>query len=106
MRTESEIKQAAGKLNEEHYAEIDIFDMGFRAGLKWVLNGEQVGNVPPANACTQLCVRCPSQDDIDNAMEEYGFQVPYDGSNEFYDKDRMKHFRAGVEFVIQHIKRQ
>ena len=55
MRTESEIKQAAGKLNEEHYAEIDIFDMGFRAGLKWVLNGEQVGNVADRpNACAQL----------------------------------------------------
>ena len=70
------------------------FDRGYEAGIKD--NG----------GYAQLCVRCPSQEDIDKAVDEYGFQVPYDGSNEFYDKDRMKHFRAGIEFVIKHIKRQ
>ena len=70
------------------------------------LEKERTGNVPEANACAQLYVCCPSQEDIDKAIDEYGFQVPYDGSNNFYDKDRMEHFKAGVEFVIKHIKGQ
>ena len=38
MRTENEVIDYINKLSEESDAEIDIFDMGFRAGLKWVLN--------------------------------------------------------------------
>ena len=33
--------------------------------------------------------------------DEYGFQVPYDGSNEFYDKERMKHYKKGYEDLIK-----
>ena len=28
---------------------------------------------------------------------DYGFQVPFDGSNKFYDTDAMKHFIAGAD---------
>jgi hypothetical protein len=52
----------------------------------------------------QSCICCLSEIEIDNALEEYCFQVPYDGSSEFYDKEKMKHFKAGVDFVLNHIK--
>lgn len=31
----------------------------------------------------------------DEWVEKYAFRVPYDGSNEFYDKEADKHGRAG-----------
>jgi len=31
-------------------------------------------------------------DDLLNRAEEYGFQVPYDGSNKFYDDERLWRF--------------
>lgn len=36
------------------------------------------------------------EDVINNELEKYGFQVPYDGSNNFYDEDAIKHYKAGA----------
>jgi len=41
----------------------------------------------------------PTDEDISAKVEEYGFRVPYDGSNKFYDDDAIKHFRAGAEWA-------
>ncbi|MES2287437.1 MAG: hypothetical protein V4547_17215 [Bacteroidota bacterium] len=43
--------------------------------------------------------RFPSQDEINEAQDKYGFRVPYDGTNNFYDKDAIKHFAAGVDWA-------
>jgi len=40
------------------------------------------------------CSRC-QEDGVEIESEKYGFRVPYNGSNEFYDKDAIKHFKAG-----------
>jgi len=41
----------------------------------------------------------PTDDEIGAKVEEYGFRVPYDGSNKFYDDEAIKHFRAGAEWA-------
>ena len=46
----------------------------------------------------------PGGDDINKAADDYGFRVPYDGSNNFYDEVAIKHFLAGVRFVEQHVE--
>jgi hypothetical protein len=35
---------------------------------------------------------------INDKADKYGFRVPYDGSNKFYNDDRVKGFQAGAEF--------
>lgn len=48
----------------------------------------------------------PSQNEIDKAVDDYGFVVPYDGSHKFYDEIKMKHFSAGVKFVTDYLKQK
>lgn len=45
----------------------------------------------------------PDGDTINKAADDYGFRVPYDGSNKFYDEEAIKHFLAGIRFVEQHV---
>ncbi len=40
----------------------------------------------------------PSQDEILAAADKYGFRIPYDGSNNFYDDEAIKHFLAGIDW--------
>ena len=40
----------------------------------------------------------PTQDEILAAADKYGFRVPYDGSNNFYDDEAIKHFLAGINW--------
>lgn len=40
-----------------------------------------------------------TKEEIENAADEYGFRVPYDGSNNFYNDDAVKGFLAGVKFI-------
>jgi len=35
-------------------------------------------------------------DRINNEAEKYGFVVPYDGSNKFYNEDKVKGYQAGA----------
>lgn len=42
---------------------------------------------------------CPTQEQIDAAIDKYAFRVPYDGSNNFYDELALKHFKAGIEWL-------
>ena len=42
----------------------------------------------------------PEQSEIDDQVEKYAFRVPYDGSNNFYDQVALKHYKAGIEWVI------
>lgn len=57
--------------------------------------------IEPDLTCPELagyklppCSRC-QEDGVEIESEKYGFRVPYNGSNEFYDKDAIKHFKAG-----------
>ena len=45
----------------------------------------------------------PDGDEINKAADDYGFRVPYDSSNKFYDESAIKHFLAGVAFVEHHV---
>ena len=35
---------------------------------------------------------------LDEAADKYGFRVPYNGTNDFYDHETIKHFKAGAEW--------
>ena len=52
------------------------------------------------------CVRLslPSQNEIDEQIDGYAFRVPYDGSNNFYDEVALKHYKAGIEWLLKKIK--
>lgn len=55
---------------------------------------------------TSICNNCSlglkyiTQQEIDMAVDDYGFRVPYDGSVNFYDSNAMKHFRAGIDWAF------
>lgn len=51
-----------------------------------------------------LAVSGPSVDEINKFLDDYGFVVPYDGSNKFYDETKIRHAKAGVDFVMNWIK--
>jgi len=38
------------------------------------------------------------EETLEEAADKYGFRVPYDGSNDFYDKEAIKHFIAGAKW--------
>ncbi len=46
----------------------------------------------------------PSQNEIDEQIDRYAFRVPYDGSNDFYDEVALKHYKAGIEWLLKRIK--
>lgn len=46
----------------------------------------------------------PSQDEIDEQIDKYAFRVPYDGSNNFYDEVALKHYKAGIEWLLGRIR--
>jgi hypothetical protein len=46
----------------------------------------------------------PSQKEIDEQIDGYAFRVPYDGSNNFYDEVALKHYKAGIEWLLKRIK--
>jgi len=43
----------------------------------------------------------PKQETLEEAADKYGFRVPYDGSNDFYDKEAIKHFIAGAKWQAE-----
>jgi len=46
----------------------------------------------------------PSQEEIDGQIDKYAFRVPYDGSNNFYDEVALKHYKAGIEWLLSRIR--
>ena len=46
----------------------------------------------------------PSQEEIDEQIDKYAFRVPYDGSNNFYDDVALKHYKAGIEWLLGRIR--
>ena len=46
----------------------------------------------------------PSQEEIDEQIDKYAFRVPYDGSNNFYDEVALKHYKAGIEWLLGRIQ--
>ena len=74
------------------------------------VSGIRPADLPEAGASAERIssvVRAlPSLEEIDKAVDDYGFQVPYDGTNDFYDKERMQHFKAGIDFVMKYVRGQ
>jgi len=46
----------------------------------------------------------PSREEIDEQIDKYAFRVPYDGSNNFYDEVALKHYKAGIEWLLGRIR--
>ena len=46
----------------------------------------------------------PSQEEIDEQIDKYAFRVPYDGSNNFYDEVALKHYKAGIDWLLSRIR--
>ena len=46
----------------------------------------------------------PTKSEIDKRIDDYSFRVPYDGSNNFYDEVALKHYKAGIEWMLKRIK--
>ena len=46
----------------------------------------------------------PSQEEIDEQIDKYAFRVPYDGSNNFYDEVALKHYKAGIDWLLNRIQ--
>ena len=46
----------------------------------------------------------PSQEEINEQIDKYAFRVPYDGSNNFYDEVALKHYKAGIEWLLGRIR--
>ena len=46
----------------------------------------------------------PDSDEIDEQIDKYAFRVPYDGSNNFYDEVALKHYKAGIEWLLSRIR--
>ena len=46
----------------------------------------------------------PSQNEIDEQIDLYAFRVPYDGSNNFYNEEALRHYKAGIEWLLKRIK--
>jgi hypothetical protein len=42
---------------------------------------------------------------LEEAADKYGFRVPYDGSNDFYDKEVIKHFIAGAKWMQEQMEK-
>jgi hypothetical protein len=51
-----------------------------------------------------IMLSLPSQEEIDEQIDSYAFRVPYDGSNNFYDEVALKHYKAGIEWLLKRIK--
>lgn len=65
-----------------------------------VQNTTNIGNVVLVDVMLSL----PSQEEIDEQIDKYAFRVPYDGSNNFYDEVALKHYKAGIEWLISRIR--
>ena len=64
------------------------------------VSSEEKGNGVLADVMLSL----PSQEDIDEQIDKYAFRVPYDGSNNFYDEVALKHYKAGIEWLLGRIQ--
>ena len=53
---------------------------------------------------TDVMLSLPSQTEIDEQIDRYAFRVPYDGSNNFYDEVALKHYKAGIEWLLGRIQ--
>ena len=51
-----------------------------------------------------VSVSLPSQEEIDERIDKYAFRVPYDGSNNFYDEVALKHYKAGIDWLLSRIR--
>lgn len=47
-----------------------------------------------------------SKQSIEEAAEKYGFQIPYDGTNDFYNKDKVNGFIEGANWQLEQFKVQ
>jgi hypothetical protein len=57
-----------------------------------------------ALSIADVMLSLPSQEEIDEQIDKYAFRVPYDGSNNFYDEVALKHYKAGIEWLLSRIQ--
>jgi len=51
-----------------------------------------------------LSERMPSDEDFEKWLEDYAFQVPYDGTDKFYNEGRLKNCRYMWKWLKQQLK--
>ena len=44
-----------------------------------------------------------NKEEVEKFIEKETFQVPYDGSNKFYNEDKAKGIKLGVEFAEEYV---
>ena len=78
--------------------------------IKQIVNRIESGDLAYHDAETELLdlfavmPSLPSQKEIDAQIDKYAFRVPYDGSNNFYDEVALKHYKAGIEWLLGRIR--
>ena len=45
-----------------------------------------------------------TREEIEEQIDKYAFRVPCDGSNNFYDEVALKHYKAGIEWILSQTK--
>lgn len=69
------------------------------------MSTENVSNEEKGNGVlADVMLSLPSQEEIDEQIDKYAFRVPYDGSNNFYDEVALKHYKAGIEWLLGRIR--
>lgn len=57
-----------------------------------------------ALSIADVMLSLPSQEEIDEQIDKYAFRVPYDGSNNFYDEVALKHYKAGIDWLLSMVR--
>ena len=84
----------------------------------WAINNTKLSNYIKLNKMVEISknneiaqlgigdvmLSLPSQEEIDEQIDKYAFRVPYDGSNNFYDDVALKHYKAGIEWLLGRIR--
>ena len=96
MKTAEEILKEYGNWNKEGLAE---WHKDYIIAAMEEYAQQQVKNLNIPAVMPSL----PSQNEIDAQIDKYAFRVPYDGSNNFYDEVALKHYKAGIEWLLGRI---
>jgi len=67
----------------------------------WVDSEKYEQLINPTSSQTEI-----SDEEIEKWAEKYGFRVPYDGSNNFYDNEAIKHYINGAKMYREQLKKK
>ena len=65
----------------------------------WYSRGERLKEKFIQKYAESYASQQPSEEAFEEWLDKYAFRVPYDGSNDFYDKPTIKHCKAMWEWL-------